>query len=313
VLGAVLGGLGLMTGGSPDNDKEREEWQILGKKPYSVYIPPFGWVSINWLRPFVGAMLLGRDVQEIMTNDDSAFDKFAQYGSSAFTSLFTDSPLDVQALKYAKMGVNQNDKGYEAKVGMKLGLNWALQFIPRATKALGKTIDPYERDAYSKDTAIALRNSIMLAVPGASYKLPPKFDIWGQPIKASSYDGALGFVDRFVKNFISPFKATPAQMDTTTKEVQRVFDATKKETTEALPSVIASKFYYDKVEYEMSGKDYEQAQKRVGELSKQNIEVYMKRAQYNNLTDLQKAKAFAKIYENARETAKREYRLSLNK
>jgi hypothetical protein len=112
----------------------------------------------------------------------------------------------------------------------------------------------------------------------------------------------------------SPFIKTKDNMDSMTKEIVRVFEATKGQKENALPSVVSSTFTVKGVDYEITGDEYIQVQKRVGELSKQKIDEYIKSAEYKkhgngtDVTDADRAKKFAKIYEKAREDAKDEFK-----
>jgi hypothetical protein len=245
--------------------------------------------------------MLGQQTITAFQKQRNAIDTLTYGISDILDALTTGTPLDNTSIKLATYGSKN-----EGEIALKLGFNWISQFVPRLFKTINKTIDPYERDVYSNDAWIQMALQAKMMIPGQSFSIDPKYDIWGQPIKSSRFDGVVGFADRFIMNFISPFATSRATMDATTKEVTRVFEATKNEKASAIPGILSPTFTVDKVDYEVTGKKYLELLQKTGKLYKEEIDKEIKSQYYNvhkngNLTtDKERAEKFSKIYETVR-------------
>jgi hypothetical protein len=264
---------------------------------------------MDWLAPVSTPMIMGAQLAQMFVGSDSGVNKLVGSMQVVIDSLMTNSIFDNRTLRL----------GAGDSIGSVVGsvlTNGMLQSVPSTLKAFNRALDPYVRNSYSPD---ALKNFFLqfyTFVPFLSYKLDPKLDIWGQPVKQSNLPNVLGFAERVFMNMFSPFINTKAKMDSTTKEVTRVYEATKGMKVTALPSVPSASFANPKNKenpYALTGDDYIKYIKDIGELRKKEIDKYIKSEFYKvhkdgkPTTDKERAEKFSKIYEDAVAEVKEDY------
>jgi len=305
-LGIALASLGLLTGAPPDNDKEKQEWSALGKRAYAVYMPGIGSFSIDWLQPFATGLIMGAQTWQTISGDDGIFAKLQGLGNAGINALLTNSILDNETLQ-----LNARDTEF-SDIAFKIGTNGITQQLPSILKRFNKVLDPYVRDAYSGDAVNVFKNQLLMSVPFGSYAISTKYDIWGQPVKQSQLVEPLATAERFFLNMFSPFLVSQSNMDDTTKEVTKVFEASKETAGKiALPTAAGTSIERTvngvKKVWDLNKTDYEQYAKKLGELEKKYVEAIINSSGYSSASNDQKAKNFQKAYARAKELVTNEY------
>jgi len=307
VLGFALAGLGILTGAAPDNEKEKQLWALQGKRAYSIYIKGLGSFSIDWMQPVSPGLIIGAQVWQSFTSDETLANKFLGAGKASIDSLLNNSIFDNQALQLGMGEKNMSDILGNIVTG------GVLQGLPQMVKQLNKVIDPYQRDLYSGTAIGSFAKQFMTGVPFGTFATPIKTDIWGEPATQVQAKGVIGVMERTFINMFSPFLVSETKLDHITKEVAQVFEASYQSVGGiALPPVPSNKIAGEtlsgkKHTWDLNATDYAWYVQRRGELAKIGVQQLINNGKYRGMTDDEKANALSKVYTTARETANAEY------
>ena len=308
IPGIILGMFGFLTGAPPENDKEKEMWELQGKRAYSIYIPGVGSYSIDWLQPLAPGLMMGAALAQSIGENDGLLTMLDKVSTATLDAMLANSIIDSL----------QRNLGAGYKTSLEkvrdIVLSGIYQMMPGILARFNRILDPYVRDTYSGGAAQQLFNRLMGTIPFAVLfapeAVPIKTDIWGRKVTQAHGKGVLGVAERAVLNMLSPFIQTKASTDGVTQEVIRVWEKTN--TTlgnKAIPSAPSNKIdaTTKHPEYVLSTEEYALYVEKVGSLYYTGIKKKMASDGYYNLTPEEKAKAFDKIYREAREAAKETY------
>ena len=299
VLGAVLALAGCITGAPPTNEKEKKEWALEGKTPYSIYIPNFGWLSYSWCQPVALGIMAGADVGLAI--------KDGEYDIKSLPGAIT-AGLDGMIGLTLYENISNLWKGKTPSQNISnLATSGLYQLFPTVAKQLAQTIDPYVRNTYSGSTLEVLYQRAISYIPGLSMTQPIKIDIWGNPVEGQ--DAGFGILGRSVLNLLSPFTIATPQDDRVSNEVIELFNKTHD--TACLPVVVRSK--WDKkvdgktYSFDLSGEDYVEYQSLMGKYSYKYVRALMKEDEYKDASDKEKVVMLTKAYREASSDAKIKY------
>ena len=205
-VGSLLGGgiaqvfaEGGITGGAPVDPEERKVFYASGKKPYSVRIGD-NWVQYN-LEPFgtsIGGMVDMLQIWDSLETEDAAL-------ASGFSIAknFTNKAF-MQGL--SNMMDAWSDPG---RHGAKFARQMATGFVPYSglLRSVNNAIDPVLR---SPET---MGETFTGIIPGQRDKLPPIYDIWGEPVTSEGSP---------LERAISPVRRSKVVNDKATQEVDRL-------------------------------------------------------------------------------------------
>jgi len=295
-VGMILSAFGLLTADWPEDKDEKAQWIAEGKRPWSLYITGVAYIPIDWAQPISSMLMAGAQSMETIANGDkSLFAKLASPITSSFNVVFRQSLLENISRQF---GINMWEDP-STKLS-ELAQNGVLQAMPTIIKRFNGLIDPYARNVYSGSAIQIFFNRLLMGVPGGTFAVPMQIDAWGKPVKLTDSVG-LGIAGRFFNNFISPFAVSPDKMDNVTREVTRVFNDTKN--PGALPSVAPKTITRTKDNisktWDVSGQDYIDLQKAIGQASHDKVLALISSATYKNKSDSEKAAALKKIYSDA--------------
>lgn len=300
--GAILSVAGILTGDWPEDEDERKQWEAQGKRPYSIFIPGLGSISIDWAQPISTGLMIGAQTFQTLINaDKSVIEKVASPFASTLDVLVNQTLLK-NIFQLFGSGFNQ-DASATSKVS-DFAQTILFQGMPAIIKKLNRIIDPYERNVYSGSAVQIFFNRVLQSVPAGTYFIPKKIDVWGREIKQTNLPEPVGAMARFVLNFIMPFTYSQDKMDSVTKEVTRVFNETKGTLgAKALPSIANKSISRTKdgvsTKWELYGQDYIDYQQAIGKASYDAVKALISSGSYSSMTDQQKAKKLAEIYSDA--------------
>lgn len=287
VIGYLLASFGFLTAGWPDSEKEREQWKLQGKSPYSLYIPDVGSFSIDWAQPVAVGITMGAQFQQ-SKGDPS------KISEAMFNSLLGGSIIENFTKSYGK--------DVWTSIAVDTATDGIIQNFPTLLKKVGDSIDPFERDVYQGSALNILGNRALSYIPGGSYLIPAKVDVWGNPIQKTQTEGVAGAAVRTVRALLLPFTVKESNMDDTTRKVYDVFKASGK--SDALPKVAPQKFTYNKVDYELDGKEYVLFQQELGTRSKSLVDSVINKPEFDEMSPELQAKVLKRMYDRALEQAK---------
>lgn len=199
---------GQITGRGPVEKGQRQALGRTGWQPYSINIGD-RWYSYNRLDP-VGSLLgMSSDVVDAIRNgqaesmDDPDTERVAVAASIAVAgNLINKTYLSGLASVFEAMS---DPQAYgEATIQRMVG-----SVVPAGVAGVNRQIDPYQREVYSMLDALKART------PGLSDNLPPRRNLWGEPVK---YESGLGKG----YDFLSPVYTKPGKSEPIDSELLRL-------------------------------------------------------------------------------------------
>ncbi|TLN04265.1 hypothetical protein FDZ73_04090 [bacterium] len=192
-----LASSGLITGGG---DKNMMSKKVSGWQPYSVRIGD-KYYSYNRLDPISSFLGLAADAFDILqyADDDEEAKKAGTAALIAVSRNLTSKTM-LKGMVELLDAISAGDSKADAFVK-----NFTLSWVPSGVGAAERLTDPTIRDT------VSFMDSVKAKIPGLSETLPPKMDIFGEPIVP---EGALG------PDIISPIIASTASKD----PVRQLFD-----------------------------------------------------------------------------------------
>jgi hypothetical protein len=228
---------GQLTGFGPSNDKYKGDRAAMlrqGWQPYSVKVGD-KYYSYNRTDP-IGAMLgFASDVSEIIHNSEVNEDD-------------VDEMNEVLAMGMAAVGQVAINKTYMRGISDFMEAmrdpsrnseqylnNLATSFLPYTalTGAVERAVDPTIRDSNT------LWEAAQAKLAGLSSRLPPKRDLWGQPLRTDSSMGK-------AYDFFSPVRVSDGKPTPIDTELLRLTDAVGTD-VDSLPTNISKKTSFDGV------------------------------------------------------------------
>lgn len=194
LLGMQLFKAGLLTGPKSDDKDEAAFMETQGFRPEALHVKD-KYYTIDWAQPVAGMLLAGATVQAELEKDPDA---------SFFSALATGVKTAINSWAEASP-VKSFSELFSSRDGLAGGLMNTLQdapgsFIPSVVGATARTVDPVQRQTYSKgDWLGTLFGGMQAKIPGASKSLPAAYDTWGRPITRQNSTGEAAFAQ-----FVSP-------------------------------------------------------------------------------------------------------------
>jgi hypothetical protein len=304
-VGIILGLMGILTGAPPDEEKEKLEWAQTGKRAYSIYIKGIGSLSLDWMQPVSMVLGMGAELGQQMANKDFSIEKM---GDAVFASLDSLANSTVLADLQSTIG-----GGYNTSLVKTIGdvmISGAMQGLPGIARRISRVFDPYERDIYTGNSFNVIKNRIMSHIPFVSMLIPPKVDIWGNPVKQiAGMNNIVGILPRTITNLLSPFMYKGADRDPLTVEVSRLFESTSE--SSALPIVpsdsITVKIKNQEYTLDLKGSDWADYQKLFGQKMYEYANEVVASSRYAKATDTDRVKLIKSAYAVASADAKEEY------
>lgn len=175
---AVLSGQ--VTGAGPPQKSQRGAMQDQGWLPYSMKVGD-RWVQYSHLETVGSSMAMAADVVETLhgfnaavNGDDPDVTKLAIATTLAIAQDITSKTYLQGLSNFFETLANPKTEG-ESQLRSMAG-----SLVPAGVAAADRIQDPYQRSVYSIMDAIKART------PGASESLPPRRDVWGEPVKHAS-------------------------------------------------------------------------------------------------------------------------------
>jgi hypothetical protein len=300
-VGMILSALGYIDLDTPDKEKDRNAWALEGRQRYSIRIPGLGSISLGWLQPLGTAMFMGASLQQSW-DGELTWDFVGKMFTEPFNTLVKSTiirdvmnPFSISAYRD------------ESQTAMDYFTNTIFMSLPNLVTKFNKAVDPYQRDIYGGTGWEDFKNRFLTYVPFGTFAIPPKVDVWGNKVPYTPESGALGIVERTFLNFATPFTVRRKTKDPVTDEIIRVYNETG--LTEAISAFPAKSFKIkingESVTQDMTGDKYTWYVQESGKNAYAEASKLIQSATYKRMTDEQKAEALKKVYDEAREKARK--------
>ena len=288
-LGAYLASEGLLNLRAGDDDDEEAFNKTLGHQDYALELGGRSY-TLDWAVPaaiplFAGAALVegGMDFGGLMDAVSNVGDVVLE---TSMLSTFNDI---IRNISYA-------DNPMASAVG-RVASSYASQFLPTVGGKIASALDDTVRKSYvESDTSQLERDAkyfgqtVLRKTPFAREAMQPSIDLWGEEV--SNGDPLL----RIIQNSVSPSTVKEIKNDAVTQEVWRLYEATG----EGLPSVAEKSFVVNGERKYLTGEEYTEYAKVMGQTRRQVLEPLLKSKGYQKLSDADKAKAVGYAYEYAK-------------
>lgn len=276
----MLAQAGLMTGGPPEDPREREHWYRLNQ-PYSIKIGDT-WVAFSRFEPLGMLMGTAGDFAVLMSRmtDMEASEIIQNVFASIYRNLASKTFL--RGFFDAISAINDPVRYGETYLERLSG-----GIVPVALAQVARTEDPYLRRVDSIFDAIRAR------IPGQREKLPLRLDVYGRPIRM---EGGIG------PDLISPAYQKRIVRDPVIEELLR---------HDYFPGRAPEKFRRGGVGVDLSPQEHQQLIRATGDPLYRVLSVMVNSPEYQRLSPWARREALQRITERVR-AAGRQYWLANN-
>lgn len=291
LIGYYMAKNGLARG---DYKKDRDEEAILemsGMLPNSIKIPN-GSYTVDWAQPSAIPFFMGVSFYESLKQsqgDDVAqafFDAMVAGGDTVINQTMLSNIKDLFS-----------GYGSTTEKIAQLPVDYLTQTFPTIAGQTARVIDPTKRQRDYTSQVNSTITGLQSRTPFASFNLPPKRDIYGQP---QIYGKGIG---NTINQYINPGNVAKSDNDPTTKELLRLYESQGKS---FLPRQTVYDFTYNKEKYELDNKEISEFQRIMGEYTKRELDRLFNSSNYKSYSDEAKAKAVKRINDTAYDLAKKE-------
>ena len=270
---AYYASLGLITGGGPEDEKEKAALYRTGWQPYSVRIGE-AYYAYNRLEPT--GMLLG-----ITADAVGIWDKAKQEEQDEMAAVITAGAISsignnllsktwLRGVSDAVQAINDPQRYGERWIN-----NFAGTAIPSGVAQMARTQDPYLREVES------IMDQIKSRVPGQRETLTPKLNLWGEPIKLT---GGIG------PDILSPVYTSFDKNDTVADEMIRL---------EVYPAMPQKKIRGIK----LTPEQYNEYVEMAGAPAKQFLDQVMQTEEYGRMPDFMRRDLIEQVVKQTRNKA----------
>jgi hypothetical protein len=281
--GFALAANGLLTGGYPETDDERKQWEIDGKQPNSVRVGGRWW-SLNYIQPFGAILNVGAGMYNTGKDDPDTVDRII---SGVTTG--TGSVKDQSYLQGLSSTLDMLDQGASSDYARERFLNsTAGSVIPNFVRSGVRAADDKQRQTNSP------LDAVKSGIPGLRSTLETKKDMFGNDLEPK---------DTFLNQFINPLKPSRVKEgDVTTQELTRLNNAKQG----VFPSKI-SKDALGKDTENLTDKQIKELGANTGKATKAAWDKIIATDEYKKLSDEDKNKVLSKVKGDIVAVEKRKY------
>ena len=288
-LGAYLASEGLLNLRAGDDDDEEAFNKTLGHQDYALELGGRSY-TLDWAVPAAIPLFAGAALVEGGMDFGGLMDAVSNIGDVVLeTSMLSTFNDIIRNISYA-------DNPMASAVG-RVASSYASQFLPTVGGKIASALDDTVRKSYvESDTSQLERDAkyfgqtVLRKTPFAREAMQPSIDMWGEEV--SNGDPLL----RIIQNSVSPSTVKEIKNDAVTQEVRRLYEATG----EGLPSAAEKSFVVNGERKYLTGEEYTEYAKVMGQTRRQVLEPLLKSKGYQKLSDADKAKAVGYAYEYAK-------------
>lgn len=298
-LGMFLAHLGILAGGSDDDEKQAGFDELQGYQTYSLQIGDVSY-TIDWTAPVALPLFVGVELQRQLADGKLTGGELLDAMSLVAEPMFSLSMLDGLNSTLKSAGYDENPL---SAIAASTITGYFGQAMPTLTGQIARTIDPYRRMTYvdkNSDAPSALsrfiQSTVMGKVPVLASQRAPYVDIWGRPDTTDS------MLLRGLENLLSPGYINVLKTSAVDTELQDLAD--RLGDTSVLPTEAERYFTVNKVRKDLTAEEYVRYATVRGQTAYSLLRDLMVDPAYDILTDAEKQLAIMDVYTYATQTAK---------
>ncbi len=311
----VMGGLykyaegGNLTGRAPKDPNERAQWEREGKTPYS-FRTPFGWQSYEALQPFAALIATAADAQDAVQRGDRDDKDFGAIGTAAAFALarglvntqFTQGLTDTLDLLQDKGASSEN---IGLAVTRQAG-QMASNLVPMAggLRAVARMTDDVIRDPKDEGWE-GITDRMQMGIPGRQENVPEAVGAFGETRHRVSSGLSAG---------INPSPLSQPIDDPVEAELKRLQEQQSKSLPKKLGNYTVEPGFVGKditigdrvaLPVELNEDQRRWYQRESGRLSYAILSGKVGTAEWEAMSDLEKAAEVEDIYNDSRKVARK--------
>ncbi len=303
-VGYLLASKGILNGAGDDDKEGKYDYQ-LGEQRYSITVGKNTY-TLNWLSPtamplFVGANMFEQFVEKREFDGNVVLQSIAQV---------LDPMSDMSFLSSLNDALSSYDSGIMKFVGIfkSMSQNYITQYIPTALSQTAAMFDDTKRTTKASKTSSfrigdETMRKIMYKIPGLRNMLEPVVDIWGNEVKQDER-----VIVRALDNYIMPYSKKYGIATNVDTEIKELYQQTGD--TGLIPSVPYDNIKFKGTKYDMSAKEFTEYKKNYGQTAHDLMAKLFDTNTYKNSTKDEQADMVNRVYDYARDEAKRIYLLN---
>jgi len=301
LVGMGLRAAGVLTSGAPDDEKEKEQWELQGHQEYAIEIGGVSY-TIDWAAPAAVALFTGAELWEAFNEKGLSVRDAAGLVGQLFDPMLEMSMLQGVDDALSNAQSYGDDSALVRFVGNALW-SWVAQPVPTVLGQFERSLSNTRMTTYAdknKDMPDGIQRAlgrVSAKVPGWDYAQIQYVDAWGRTQKNASN----GFLN-VIEQFISPGYANTIEESDMEKELLRLYQETGE--TSVLISNAPKYFTVGNTRKDLTGGEYLTYAKTRGQTAFQLMTDLTNSAAYKNLSDAEKVRAVEAVYDLANQTAK---------
>jgi hypothetical protein len=290
-LVAAEAATGRITGGGPSNLQEKEALKASGWQPYSVLIDGkyYGYNRLDPMGAIVGMAADAVDTLQYAEEEDS---KEAVAGAVVLG--FADALMSKTYLQGLSSLLDVISHGDREKTVTRWASGQAASLEPAWLNFIRRTQDDTIRDPSTADIYTQTIHQFKNRTPGLSTQIPPKLDVWGEPVK-------------FEAGALSPVAISTQKPDPETAELlKNRIHVSKAASAVSVPLGKNLDAKVDLLALDKSGWLYHDYRQRAGRLAKRAVGSLIDSADWKDIPtgrDSERADLVEKVVRDARREA----------
>ena len=299
--------MGLISGGDDEDDKVQNFEELQGKQNYALQIGDYSY-TLDWATPISMPLFVGVEAYNALAG--KGFDGGDVFNATLDAISKTADPMiglsmlqNVESILSGTYGGNGNGIGNVVKEAV---TSYVLQAFPTLGSQIAQTIDPVRRNAYYTDKTNDISdffeiplNRVLAKIPGASQLLPERVDEWGRTEKQEE-----NMALRIFENFASPGYISKSKTTKVDEMLKQLYADTGE--SSILPKNFAKSFNVDGENFNLSSKQYVDAQKKKGQTAYNMLDQLIADKDFKKLSSEQKASIVSDVYSYANVKGKQE-------
>ena len=279
-IGMALLRYGMLSLNYPEEERERKQWELEGRKENAFKTPDGKWRSVAVLGPLGLTLVLGGYYQRAMDKSGSHSEALAEAAFGAAKSLTEQTFLQ---------GLNQFMSALTDPEGFGLAFITRLiaSAVPTLVNDIARTTDPFERRTKAKQEGFFA--SLISRIPKVRETLEPKIDVFGRPIEIAG---------NAIETMIDPTRPTKIKSSVVIEELRRLAEAD----FHATPTGFADEKSYTVLTPEQRTR----LQERAGQMLESKLENLFASSNYQELSDDERQKKIQDFTNKARLIARAE-------
>ena len=168
--------------------------------------------------------------------------------------------------------------------------------MPQIFSQIASVTDPYRRTTYDPQDAFkSSLNQVINKIPGLRQMLPAQVNVLGEKSKNIQYLNPW-------EAFVSPANRYPESSGKVAEEIYKLYKDT--DNTSVLPKAVGNYITVEGQRFNFNAQEKANFQTKVGQTSVAILEKVLSSSEYKKMTNEQKIKVVAKVYEYAYDKAK---------